>query len=235
MNRYRRRKRSWWTGLLAVLVILCGIFACWVGFTWDRSGDGFLGIFQTQAQEDRPWNLILVNKDNPIPKNYSVNLLELSNGEKVDERIYPKLQEMFDAARADGIYPVVVAGYRTHEVQQRILDEKIQAYKDEGYSRDEAKKLAESWVAVPGTSEHELGIAVDINADTSLCTSDALYTWLADNAYKYGFIYRYPQDKTDITGVINEPWHYRYVGVEAAKEIYDQGVCLEEYLGTEDG
>ena len=114
-------------------------------------------IFQTQAQEDRPWNLILVNKDNPIPKNYSVNLLELSNGEKVDERIYPKLQEMFDAARADGIYPVVVAGYRTHEVQQRLLDEKIQAYKDEGYSRMRQKKLAESWVAVPGTSEHELG------------------------------------------------------------------------------
>ncbi len=215
---------------MAALVIICGIFACWAGFTWDWSGEVVLGIFQTQAQADRPWNLILVNKDNPIPKNYLVELLELSNGEQVDERIYPKLQEMFDAARADGIYPVVVAGYRTHQVQQRLLDEKIQAYKDEGYSQKEAEKLAKSWVAVPGTSEHELGIAVDINADTSLCTSDDLYAWLDENGYKYGFIYRYPQDKTDITGIINEPWHYRYVGTEAAKEIYEQGVCLEEYM-----
>lgn len=86
------------------------------------------------------------------------------------------------------------------------------------------------WVAIPGTSEHQIGIAVDINADKTINSSDAVYTWLAENAHKYGFIKRYPSDKTDITGVINEPWHYRYVGKEAAKEIYSQGICLEEYI-----
>ena len=82
------------------------------------------------------------------------------------------------------------------------------------------------------TSEHELGIAVDINADTSKCSSDAVYTWLANNAYKYGFIKRYPDNKIEITGVNNEPWHYRYVGVDAALEMQKKGLCLEEYIET---
>lgn len=86
------------------------------------------------------------------------------------------------------------------------MNERIQQYQDEGYSRGEAKKLAKEYVAEPGTSEHELGIAVDINADTSKCSSDAVYTWLANNAYKYGFIKRYPDNKIEITGVNNEPW-----------------------------
>ena len=85
-----------------------------------------------------------------------------------------------------------------------------------------------------GTSEHELGISVDINADTQRCSSDAMYQWLAQHAWEYGFIYRYPQDKTQITGIINEPWHYRYVGKEAAKEINEKGICLEEYLSDEE-
>lgn len=105
-------------------------------------------------------------------------------------------------------------------------------YENEGKSKSEAKKLAEQWVAIPGTSEHQLGIAVDINADTTKSSSDDVYSWLAENAHKYGFIKRYPSDKTDITGVINEPWHYRYVGKEAALEIYSQGMCLEEYIDT---
>ena len=121
-------------------------------------------------------------------------------------------------------------GYRTYQDQKQILEERIQQYRDEGYSRSEAKKLAEEYVAIPGTSEHELGIAVDINADTSKCSSDAVYTWLADNAYRYGSIKRYPEDKVEITGVKNERWHYRYVGVEAAQEIQEKGLCLEEYI-----
>lgn len=176
------------------------------------------------------WNLVLVNKRNPIPSNWENQLTELSNGQYVDSRIYPALQQMFDDARAQGIYPVVGAGYRTEEKQQELMDEKIEAYKAEGKTDREAKKLAAQWVAKPGTSEHQLGIAVDINADTTLCTDEAVYNWLAQNAWNYGFILRYPSDKTDITGTIYEPWHYRYVGIEAAKSIQEQGVCLEEYL-----
>ena len=143
------------------------------------------------------------------------------------------MQAMFDDARAAGLQLFVRAGYRTQKEQQALLDEKTEAYQNEGYSKSEAKKLAKEWVAVPGTSEHQIGIAVDINADTSVCSSDAVYSWLAENAYKYGFINRYPADKKDITGVINEPWHYRYVGKEAAEEMYLSGLCLEEYLASD--
>lgn len=184
------------------------------------------------ASEDNGWNLILVNRDSYIPDDYQVEFTELSNGKKVDSRIYPELQEMFNDARAQGYGLFVREGYRTQEEQQQLLDEKIEAYENEGKSKSEAKKLAEQWVAIPGTSEHQLGIAVDINADTTKSSSDDVYNWLAENAHTYGFIKRYPSNKTDITGVINEPWHYRYVGKEAASKIYSQGICLEEYIDT---
>lgn len=176
------------------------------------------------------WNLIVVNRWNEIPEDYSVTLTEVENGQKVDSRIYPDLQEMFDAMRAEGIYPVVREGYRTAEEQQKILDDKIYAYVKEGYSRKRAEKLAKAWVAIPGTSEHQLGIAVDINADQSKSSNGEVYIWLAENAYKYGFILRYPQGKEDITGTDYEPWHYRYVGQEAAEKIFEDKICLEEYF-----
>lgn len=194
----------------------------------------FLGnITHHMASEDHGWNLILVNRENYIPADYEVQLTELSNGKKVDSRIYPELQEMFNAARVQGYGLFVREGYRTQEEQQQLMNEKIEAYENEGKSKSEAKKLAEQWVAIPGTSEHQLGIAVDIiNADTTKSSRDDVYNWLEENAHTYGFIKRYPSNKTDITGVINEPWHYRYVGKEAASAIYSQGICLEEYIET---
>lgn len=193
----------------------------------------FLGnITHHMASEDHGWNLILVNRENYIPADYEVQLTELSNGKKVDSRIYPELQEMFNAARAQGYGLFVREGYRTQEEQQQLMNEKIEAYENEGKSKSEAKKLVEQWVAIPGTSEHQLGIAVDINADTTKSSRDDVYNWLEENAHTYGFIKRYPSNKTDITGVINEPWHYRYVGKEAASAIYSQGICLEEYIET---
>lgn len=176
------------------------------------------------------WNLILVNKNHKIPYNYSPELIELSNGEKVDARIYPDLQKMFDDARAAGLQLFVRDGYRTGDEQKALMNDKIAAYETEGYSKKEAKALAKTYVAEPGTSEHELGLSVDINAESSGASQDAVYEWLDENAYKYGFIKRYPADKTDITGIDNEPWHYRYVGYEAAKEMKEQNLCLEEYL-----
>ena len=165
-----------------------------------------------------------------MPEDYEVELTELSNGQMVDSRIYPYLQEMFDAARTEDVYPVVREGYRTAEEQQEILDDKIQSYINQGYSQVKAERTAKEWVALPGTSEHQLGIAVDINADKSKCSNEDVYGWLAENAYKYGFVLRYPPGKQKITGTSYEPWHYRYVGEEAAKEIYERGICLEEYF-----
>lgn len=184
------------------------------------------------ASTEKGWNLILVNREHHIPRDYEAELMSLSNGEKVDARIYPDLQAMFDEARAQGLELFVAAGYRTKEEQQRLLDEKIRDYEAEGYPKAEAQKLAGQWVALPGTSEHQLGLAVDINADTEKSPSDEVYGWLAENGYRYGFIRRYPSDKTELTGVIDEPWHYRYVGKEAAGEIHQQGICLEEYIGS---
>ena len=226
--------------IVKVLLIIVAVYMLMI--LWQLIGDIYSRLVNTHEievseewngesyQTSIEWNLIVVNRWNPIPENYSVELTVLSNGQKVDSRIYPHLQEMFDAARAEGIYPIVREGYRTEEEQQEILDDKIQAYINEGYSQWRAERNAKEWVALPGTSEHQLGIAVDINADKSKCTNDDVYAWLAENAYKYGFILRYPLDKQEITGTSYEPWHYRYVGVEAAQEIYEQGICLEEYF-----
>lgn len=181
-------------------------------------------------QED--WYLTLVNKWNPIQSENDIEVNELSNGEFVDKRIYPYLQKMFDAARNEGIYPIVASGYRTEQEQEEIYSEKIAAYKAEGLSAADAKREAELWVAVPGTSEHQLGLAVDINADGIHSVGTDVYRWLKKNAHLYGFILRYPPEKTDLTGVSNEPWHYRYVGVDAAAEIFNKGICLEEYIET---
>jgi D-alanyl-D-alanine carboxypeptidase len=231
MKRSTKRKTY---SMRALFILLFLIIVCVVANSKISDSDFLLRLFSSGAycvaSENNGWNLILVNSDNYIPNNYEVELTELSNGEKIDSRVYPELQEMFNAARAEGLELFVAAGYRTKEKQEQLLDEKIEAYVNEGHSKSESKKLAKQWVAVPGTSEHQIGIAVDINADTAKSSSDKVYNWLAANGYKYGFIKRYPSDKTDITGVINEPWHYRYVGREAAKEIYLQGVCLEEYI-----
>ena len=139
-------------------------------------------------------------------------------------------QQMFDDARAAGLFLFVREGYRTAEDQQQIMDERITKYENQGYSKTEVTKLAEEYVAIPGTSEHQLGLSVDINADTTKCSSEKVYQWLDENAWKYGFIKRYPSDKTDITGISNEPWHYRYVGKDAAKTMKEENLCLEEYL-----
>uniref|UniRef100_UPI004056EA05 M15 family metallopeptidase n=1 Tax=Acetatifactor sp. TaxID=1872090 RepID=UPI004056EA05 len=222
----KKKKGKWIVKLLKVVVtvylllILCQL----IGNVYSRLSN------TNEIQVSEEWNLIVVNRWNELPEDYSVELTELSNGQKVDSRIYPALQEMFDAARVEGIYPVVREGYRTVEEQQDILDDKIQAYINEGYSKTRAEKTAKEWVALPGTSEHQLGIAVDINADKSMCSNEEVYVWLAENAYKYGYILRYPSGKQEITGTSYEPWHYRYVGEEAALEIYERGICLEEYF-----
>lgn len=185
----------------------------------------------TEAPEDDDsWMLMLVNRDNPLPEGYEPQLVELDNGQQVDERISEPLQRMFDDMRSDGVYPVVAAGYRTQEKQQSIMDERIQEHLDQGYSQEEAVAETESWVAIPGTSEHQLGLAVDINADGINSAGYEVYDWLVEHAADYGFIQRYPEDKIDITGISNEPWHYRYVGVGTARDMVDKNLCLEEYV-----
>ena len=239
-NTYKTKRKTKQRFLGLIIVLLISIIAI---FLFSSSAKDSIAANNTLAPilklttnktttaTAAPTNdVILVNKWHPIPENYVVDLVELSNGQSVDISIYPALQEMFDTARANGIYPVVASGYRTAEKQQLLMDEKIAAYTAEGFSSDKAVKKAKEWVAIPGTSEHQLGIAVDINADGTNSTADEVYGWLAQNAHKYGFICRYPAGKTTITGVNHEPWHYRYVGIDIATKIYQQNICLEEYL-----
>ena len=178
------------------------------------------------------WMLLLVNSSNAIPDSYApTELTELSNGQSVDKRIYPSLQSMFDDARAQGVYPVVSSGYRTAKQQQSELDDKIQEYIDDGKSEDEARTLAATYVAQVGYSEHEAGLAIDIVAKANKSDDDTVWAWMKEHCAEYGFILRYPEGKEGVTGMSYEPWHFRYVGVEAAQKIMGAGITLEEYLG----
>lgn len=229
----RRQKRNQYKIKIAAVMLLMLLLWIAVFYRIIDSGNFFFPFCDNThpiASEEYGWNLILVNRNHYIPDDYEIELTELSNGEKVDSRIYPQLQEMFDDMRAEGIYPVVREGYRSAEEQEEIFAEKVQAYINEGYFRSRAERIAEEWVAVPGTSEHQLGIAVDINADKERCEIEDVYLWLAENAHKYGFILRYPQGKEEITGISYEPWHFRYVGVENAQIIYEKQICLEEFI-----
>ncbi|NMM99798.1 D-Ala-D-Ala carboxypeptidase VanY [Bifidobacterium sp. DSM 109958] len=187
------------------------------------------------AYDPSRWSLIVVNRWNAIPSGYPrPELTTLRNGQQVDSRIYPDLQRMFDAMRADGLDPEVTAGFRTNDVQRRLMDEKIAEYRGEGMPEAAARARAERLVAIPGTSEHEIGLAVDVNARGRAVDDNwAVYDWLAANAYRYGFVLRYPDGRTAVTGNQYEPWHYRYVGVDAAAAMRDGGWTLEEYAGRE--
>ena len=188
------------------------------------------------AEEAEAWNLVLVNKDHALTEDYEApELTKLANGHAVDSRVYPALQEMMDAAKAAGVRPTICSSFRTWATQERLYWNKVARLKNAGWDPETVEDEAARWVARPGTSEHQAGLAVDI-VDKSYQSLDhrqentAAQKWLMAHCWEYGFILRYPSEKSGITGVGYEPWHYRYVGKEAALEMKEQGVCLEEYI-----
>ena len=228
--------------LLLFLAILFFILNCLKNNQSEPIGNNSQSIITIQHESDSQqihtsssWNLILVNPWNPLPEDFSVNLTELRNGHYIDERAYPDLQAMMDASRAEGLSPIICSSYRTITKQEDLYENKVSYYLSQDYSLEESETEAAKWVARPGTSEHHTGLALDIvSLNYQLLDEEQENTpeqqWLMHNSYKYGFILRYPNDKSEITGIHYEPWHYRYVGKEIAKEIYEQGICLEEYL-----
>ena len=182
--------------------------------------------------EQIPWNLTLVNSTHAVPEDWVVpEFTELRNGQRVDSRIYPELQAMFDAARAAGRTPLVISSYRTYEDQKNMLVKKYRSFKEKGYSHEDAQTEALKWAAYPGYSEHQLGLAIDVGTSNSeKCSKDRVWSWLKEHCAEYGFIWRYSEEKSAITGIANEPWHFRYVGVEAATYIMENNLCLEEYM-----
>ena len=181
------------------------------------------------------WLLLLVNKQNPIPDDYAPELTDVNGSIKIRREIAYPLSEMFDAAEEDGVSLMVCSAYRSHEYQQGLFNRKIRNYTGKGLSYLDAFRIGSYSVIIPGTSEHELGMALDIVTPGYMNLNEGFaYTkagkWLEANAYKYGFILRYPKGKEYITGIIFEPWHYRYVGREAARAITESGLTLEEYV-----
>lgn len=182
------------------------------------------------------WELRLVNSKNRLEEDFSVKTATIKNefsayeSLKFDARAIDSLHAMFAAAKQDGITLSVISSYRTVARQTTLYQNKINYYLDKGYEKSEAEKEAATVVAIPGTSEHNLGLAVDINSVEQNFDETKEYRWLEKNAEKYGFVLRYPKAKEEITGIIYEPWHYRYVGVDAAKQMNELDMCLEEYV-----
>ena len=187
-----------------------------------------------RGQED--WRFILVNPWYILPEEYNeVVTSSLPNGESVDSRCYADLMQMLADCTSAGGNPVVCSSYRPHMKQVALFDQQVESLVSAGRTREEAEAEAGTVVALPGTSEHEIGLAVDIcdydyqNLDDAQADTPT-QKWLMEHSWEYGFILRYPVNKSNITGIIYEPWHYRYVGKEAAREITEKGICLEEYL-----
>ena len=229
---------------LALLVFAAGLLAGWTGasaLALRDQGPSFTpGPAPAQSapplptptpipSPDRPstaegdWALVLVNGDHPLPERFTVpGLTQLRNGHAIDQRAYPALQAMMDGCRAAGLSPLICSSYRT---QARLFEQEVERWLAKGYIREEAEAQAARWVARPGASEHQTGLAVDI-VDAGYQVLDqgqestAVQRWLMEHCAEYGFILRY------------EPWHYRYVGEEAAREIMDGGLCLEEYFSS---
>ena len=191
-----------------------------------------------KIEKNLPWNLTLVNKDNPLPETFvPESLADADNGYEADSRITDALKKMIaDARSTENVRIIALSAYRDYEYQKELFDDKVQRLQQEkGYSVTKAREEAATVVAYPGTSEHQLGLALDlvdarhVKLDESQ-ENTAAYKWLYKHCAEYGFIVRYPNGKTDITGIIYEPWHFRYVGEEAAKIIMEKGITLEEYI-----
>ena len=196
----------------------------------ERTIDGVVRYFASNGQ-----HLYLVNPWHMLPEGYNVELVSINDRYQIAEIAYADFKDMMDACRADGLKPVVCSAYRTYDYQNDLYQNRIKRYIQVGYSEDTATALAGRSVAIPGTSEHQLGLALDIvdfdyqhlnKTPANMPTQK----WLMANSWQYGWILRYPSEKSAITGIIYEPWHYRYVGKTVAAEIHELGICLEEYL-----
>ena len=192
------------------------------------------------AEVDK-WYLKLVNFDTAVDKDFisNVDRSEImgnyingtSSSKYLDSRIVEVFNNMCRAAAEEGVTIISISAYRSFDYQNTLFKNRVQrCINEDNLSREEAEIKAASIVARPGTSEHHLGLAVDINSVEESFANTSAFRWLQKNAEDFGFILRYPKDKQDITKVIYEPWHYRYVGVEHAKAINELGMCLEEYI-----
>lgn len=181
------------------------------------------------------WRLLLINKQHPIPEDYTFNLGTIKGSMKCDERIISDLLAMLQGAKNDGVNLVICSPYRDLNRQEVLFNRKIHAYMAKGMSYMEAYKISSQAVTVPGASEHQIGLALDIVSDTYAYLNEGFGDteagkWLQEHSCEYGFTLRYPKGKEYITSIEYEPWHFRYVGKEAATVMKQKGICLEEFV-----
>lgn len=208
----------------------------------SKSKSGFSDPKIIKIDDDK-WYLTCVNKDYGVKSSYVPKLtkIEISKNDpryssananrKLDYRVTPHYQKMYDAAKKDGIYLTPFSAYRSLKLQERNFNYYVNLYKKQGYTEQKAKEKTATSILPPGTSEHNIGFAVDIVCADKSFNNTKEARWLDKHAHEYGFILRYPKDKVNVTEIMHESWHYRYVGVKAATEIKNKGLCLEEYLG----
>lgn len=179
------------------------------------------------------WNLAIINTKYPLPDSYAPTLSNAINGSNIqlDSRVSEHYAEMYSAAKLSGCVLTPYSGYHTYALQETTYNRKVNFYVNKGMSAEEANQKASAQVLPAGCSEHNAGLSMDIVSASSDFINTKEYKWLCENAHNYGFILRYPEDKTAITGMNFEPWHWRYVGTQAAKEMKEKNQCLEEYLG----
>lgn len=247
MEKSRRRKRR--KSVVIVVVFLMMILLVWKSKGHDKQKsiedieNNVKGKVENTVAEKEPileeeqkteivdWRLVLVNQENALPSDFGIELTKIDRIREFDVRAIGELNQMIDAMKKDGITNVwVQSAYRSVEHQKELFEHRIREYETLGKTREEAEKIVLQTLNKPGTSEHNLGLAVDFNYVDYSFDETAGFKWLKENAEKYGFILRYEKDKEPITKVDYEPWHWRFVGREHAVKMNELGMCLEEYL-----
>ena len=190
-----------------------------------------------QNQEKQPekeitdWRLTLANYENLLPEDFTVKVEDIDKTRQFDARAINDLNNMMNAMKKDGITNIwVQSAYRSVARQKELYDASVKKYLQQGKTQEEAEELTNEYINKPGSSDHNLGLAVDFNmVDNKFEKLDG-FKWLQKNAENYGFVLRYPKDKEDITKIAYESWHWRYVGTEHAKKMNELNMCLEEYI-----
>ena len=187
-----------------------------------------------ELPENFQWDLVYWSNGNPVDAMY-LNCEERNSVQAVDKAAYQPLKNMFAAASKDGVPLQLVSAYRSIYLQDKLFTRSVNSYLSQGFSETEAINKANYSRTFSGTSEHNTGLGFDILQQGNYSLSEsfentAQFKWLMENSEDYGFILRYAKDKVDKTGIMYEPWHFRYVGVEHAKKINALGMCLEEYI-----
>ncbi len=181
--------------------------------------------------------LLLVNGKNPLPKdyNYTANIIKIDNKylcgyrNQIDKYAYPYATAMMEQAWKDNVELFILSPYRSYDSQVILFNNQVDRELKKGVSSEQAKLNASTVVAAPGTSEHHTGLAIDFNSVEDSFENTEQFKWLKENAADFGFVLRYPKGKEDITGVIYEPWHWRFIGIKHAKKMNELDMCFEEY------